>query len=144
MNSSKEKVCELGLLLPPYFNILPVKMCFPFQRKTSFSLKTYLCNCCFLFVLHPVPTVPCILTVLQHLCHGRFSLYWLDQELLCGAHQSSSCCETCKESGSCSLGQELETREPRNPDTVFQSITLCDEFIVWTTAQGLVFRRKYQ
>lgn len=53
-------------------------------------------------------------------------------------HIKAALAETCKESGSCSLGQELETREPRSPDTVFQSITLCDEFIVWTMAQGLV------
>lgn len=55
LNSSKEKVCELSLLLPPYFNILPVKMCFPFQHKTWFSLKTYLSNFCFLFCFTPNP-----------------------------------------------------------------------------------------
>lgn len=38
--------------------------------------------------------------------------------------------ETCKESGGCSVRQELETRQPRSPDTVSQSVILRDEFIV--------------
>lgn len=53
LKSSKENVCALSLLLPARFNILPVSMCFSFQYKTRFSLKTYLCSFCLLSALHP-------------------------------------------------------------------------------------------
>lgn len=104
----KRKVCALSLLLPPCFNILPVNMCFSFQRKTQFSLSTYLCSFCLL----PALLNSCIWTVLQFL--SWFYLDHSEQELLCG-HIRTDLAETYKKSESCLLGQELGTRKPRSP-----------------------------
>lgn len=47
-----------------------LKMCCPSQHKTWVLLKTYLRNFCFLLALYPLPTILCILTVLQGLVEG--------------------------------------------------------------------------
>lgn len=59
-------------------------------------------------------------------------------------HIKAALAETCKESGSCSLGQELETREPRSPDTVSEYNTLWWIHCLDNGPGPCVFRRKYQ
>lgn len=69
----------------------PLKMCSPFQHKTWFLLKTYLCSFCFLLALYPLPPVLCILTVLQGILAGLPRLLRWRAPLWGRAGQSSSC-----------------------------------------------------